>query len=102
MTENKTSTVFLPINGSNKHRGGNKRPTVDIQIRIGLLSNKRFTLASITQCFVSQKFDHNLTVIKFIYIWRKYLTYKKLKITSNSGIYGTVYDNGSLFGKKTY
>ena len=92
--------MFLPINGSNKHWGGNKRPTVDIQIRIGLLSNKRLTLASIAQCFVFQKFGHNLTVIKFIYIWRKYITYKKLKITSNSEIYRTIYHNGSLFGKK--
>ena len=50
-----------------------------------------------------EKSDRNLTVTKLKCMYKKYITYEKLKINSSSEKHKTIYHNGSyllLFGKR--
>ena len=65
------------------------------------VSNKRHA----SEDYAYSKSEHDRPVTKLKWTWNKYMTYEKLKITSISGIYKTIYHSGShllLFGKKKY
>ena len=57
----------------------------------------------LTQDVALVRSDHNLTVTKSKCEWDRYTSYEKIKLTSSSTIFKTVYHNVSylmLFGKR--